>query len=478
MFIAASLVPGGAERVISELSNYFVNNGLAVSILLISGDVVKYDLHPDIKIISMYEDMKGRSGLWAMLRRKFLITQYVKHVNPDIIFSFLSDVNIYSCLALGLSKYKLIVSERNDPERDPASMLKRKIRDVVYKLADGYVFQTEAAKSYFPKSIQQKSTVIPNPIKAELPAPHRGEREKRIVAVGRLEPQKNYVLLLRAFAELHKGYPDYTLDIYGEGSQREYLLRTAKALGVTPRVNFNGVVHNVHDLIKSASLYVLTSDYEGMPNALMEAMAIGLPCVASDCPCGGPAMLIRDGENGLLFPVGDQKALVECMKKILGDKELALLISQNAIHIRNKYKLSSIAEQWMLFAEKNNTVELPGWVGYYEHYINIKKILKKIRYKIWNSPLFKRFLPSKIHVSIEYRALIGKKLNLKNPQSFNEKLQWLKLYDRKPEYIQMVDKYEVRKYISETIGSEYLTPLIGVYDNFDEIDFNSLPNQF
>lgn len=356
LFITASLSSGGAERVISELANYYADGGLLVNILLISSDVIDYDLHSNIKITSLNKEMEGRKGLSSMLHRRSLVKRYVKHINPDIVLSFLADVNIYSCLALGLSKYKLIVSERNDPERDPVGMIKRKTRDIVYRLADGYVFQTAAAKNYFAKGIRQKSAVIPNPVKAGLPDPYSGEREKRIVAVGRLEPQKNYPLLLMAFAELLQTYPDYILDIYGEGSQREYLMGAVERLGISPRVNFMGVVHGVHNLIKKASMYVLTSDYEGMPNALMEAMAIGLPCITSDCPCGAPAMLIENGKNGLLFPVGDRSSLHACMKKILNDKALAAKLSQNAVEVREKYRLTQIAGQWLAFAKRTITI--------------------------------------------------------------------------------------------------------------------------
>lgn len=352
MFIVSSLTSGGAERVISELSNNFSERGIEVSILLISHNAVAYDLNPNIKLILLKKKMEGVKGLLAVVRRCVLIKRYVKRLNPDIVFSFLSIVNIYTCISLGWSHNKLIVSERNDPERDPTSVMKRKVRNYVYNYADGYVFQTELAKNYFPTCIQEKSVVIPNPLKNGLPEASISEREKRIVAIGRLEEQKNYSLLIRAFAELNKDYPDHTLDIFGEGSQRESLEMLAKELGLLPHVNFRGVVRNVHEIIKGASMFVLTSDYEGMPNALMEAMAIGLPCVSSDCPCGGPAALINDSENGMLFPVGDQTALYACMKEILDDRYLLEKLSKNAVGIKDTHQLSLIADQWLSFAEE------------------------------------------------------------------------------------------------------------------------------
>lgn len=352
MFVTAALYSGGAERVISELSNYFVEIGITVNILLLSRSDVQYVLHPKIQINSIQERIGSRTGLSAMLLRIKLIKEYTRLINPDVVISFLSVINIYSCLALWLSKYKLIVSERNNPESDPSNIVKRKIRSMVYLLADGFVFQTEGAKEYFCNKIQEKATVIPNPIKATLPEPYKGIRERRIVAVGRLENQKNYPLLLRSFACLLEDYSEYKLDIFGVGSDKDKLEELAAELNLNAKVNFKGVVQNVHELIKSASIYVLTSDYEGMPNALMEAMAIGLPCIASDCPCGGTASLINHGENGMLFSVGDQEELLLNMRKVLGDKLLADELSINATKIRDTYQLPEIAQRWLAFSEK------------------------------------------------------------------------------------------------------------------------------
>lgn len=351
MFVIPSLCAGGAERVVSELANEFSNIGLDVGILLVSKDAVVYDLNPAIKLISLEEGMKGHKWVAGMFKRCVLIRGGVKRFNPDLVLSFLSVINIYTCASLLFSRYKLIVSVRNDPGKDPPDPIKRRIRDFVYRYADGYVFQTGLARGYFPTEIREKSAIIPNPLKNDLPGPYNGEREKRIVAVGRLEGQKNYPLLLKAYALLRNEHPDYILDIFGEGSQRACLESLTRELGVGKWVNFRGVVSNVHDLMEKASLYVLTSDYEGMPNALMEAMAMGLPCIASRCPCGGPAMLINHGENGLLFEVGDKNGLLLNMKKVLKDGDLAGKLSANAVKIKSTYRLADIARRWLAFAE-------------------------------------------------------------------------------------------------------------------------------
>jgi len=351
VFITSSLSSGGAERVISELSNYFSQHKIDVYILLISQNQIEYDLCDNIKIIPLCNEIKYKSGILAIINRIYKIRKYVNNISPDVVFSFLSDINIYSCIALGISKHKLIVSERNDPKNDPRSPVKRMLRYLTYNLADGYVFQTQQAKEYFPKRIQKKSKVIPNPLKKNLPMPYKGIRKKTIVAVGRLENQKNYPLLFEAFDDFSKEFPDYNLVVYGDGSKRAQLEELIINMGLKDKIILKGIVQNFHEDIKDAAMYVMTSNFEGMPNALMEAMAIGLPCISSNCPCGGPALLINHMENGLLFDVGDKEELVKYMKLIVKNNDLARSISERAYHDLQNYVIDRIANQWLEFVD-------------------------------------------------------------------------------------------------------------------------------
>ena len=202
---------------------------------------------------------------------------------------------------------------------------------ILYPLADGFVFQTKEAQEYFDKKIQKKSVIIPNPINEEfICEPYNGEREKKIVTVGRLEEQKNHKMLIKAFSKLPEGLSEYKLIIYGEGSLRPELEKQIKELNLLGRVFLPGQVDDVKNRIYKAGLFVLSSNYEGMPNALMEAMALGVPCASTDCPCGGPRFLIKNEYNGLLYNVNNELELKLAINKIIGDEELSKKISKNA----------------------------------------------------------------------------------------------------------------------------------------------------
>lgn len=189
----------------------------------------------------------------------------------------------------------LIYSERNDPNRVNQRKVDKIYRKIVEHRADEFVFQTTGAQKCYPKKVQKRSVVILNPLDVTgFPTHDFTVEKKEIVTVGRLEPQKNQKLLINAFSELAKDFPDYTLIIYGEGSLRNELENYIISKGLQSKVVLPGVKNNIQEYIKDASLFVLSSDYEGIPNALIEAMAIGLPCVSTDCSPGGARELIAD----------------------------------------------------------------------------------------------------------------------------------------------------------------------------------------
>lgn len=350
IFVIGSLAGGGAERVVSVLSNEFYNLGHQVTIITLAKDECTYTLNKGIQRLHIDSDtkIKGLSGLQRVIR----LGKCIKRNNSDVVISFTSGISIYVLLVKMMLPFKVIVSERNDPKRDPRNKLMRKIRNCLYNLSNGFVFQTPEAQNYFSDKIKSRSTVISNPIKACLPEPYKGRRANRIVATGRLETQKNYPLLIEAFAEFLVQYPEYILDIYGSGSLEDELHQKVLKLNVAHAVIFKGIVTNWHEKAKDAGMYILTSDYEGMSNALMEAIAIGLPCISSDCPCGGSRYLISNGENGLLFPVGNKEALVSCMDKIAGDSKYAQRMSNLGMLNSQRFELINIAEAWMKYIKK------------------------------------------------------------------------------------------------------------------------------
>ena len=345
IFVIVSLAGGGAERVIAILANQFVKKGIDVTIMMTAGDTVAYQLDKRVQLLCIGGTSGGSMRLRLQRIRK--MRDYFKTNKDAIIISFGPGTSFFAVAASLFLGHKMIISERNDPAICPH----KKLRDIVYARANRLVFQTEDAMNCFPKVIKNKGMIIPNPVGAGLPV-YEGERKKTIVAVGRLEAQKNHKMLLEAFAMFHKMYPDYKLQLLGEGSLKETLENQAKQLKIEDDVIFEGFVSNVPDKIKDAGMYVLSSDYEGISNSLLEAMAMGLPSVSTDCPIGGSKLCIEPYENGILTPLKDAMAFAQAMEKIASDEAFAQKISRNAANIREKYSEENISNMWIELMKK------------------------------------------------------------------------------------------------------------------------------
>ena len=179
-----------------------------------------------------------------------------------------------------------------------------------------------------------------------------GEREKAIVAVGRVDENKNHELLIRAFAGIAEEFPEYRLIIYGDGDKRGALLKLPDQLGLKERISLPGNGSGIAELIYKARVFVQPSNTEGMPNTLIEAMLLGLTVIATDCPCGGPAELIEDGVNGLLTPVGDVEKLKECLRRVLKDQRMADEMGIRAAGLQKDYRTDIVYESWRNFLER------------------------------------------------------------------------------------------------------------------------------
>lgn len=340
IFTVASMAGGGAERVISILANRLVQKENKITIIMTAGDKLDYILDDRIEAVSI-GGLSGGSMVKRIQRIRHLRDVFRKHKDA-VIVSFGLGSNFYTAAAHVGLKNPLIISERNDPAACPHPHL----RNMVFGCADKLVFQTEDAVKCFPEKLQRKGVVIANPISENIMPPYQGEREKTIAAVGRLEPQKNYPLMLKAFAKFHPEFPEYTLHVFGEGYLRDELQRTVQEMGISDTVVFEGFAKDVHSKIKSASMYVLSSDYEGISNALLEAMALGLPVIATDCPIGGSVLCIQNEVNGLLVPVGDEKALAAAMRRLARDQESADQMGREAVKVRERFSEENITRQW------------------------------------------------------------------------------------------------------------------------------------
>lgn len=349
LFINACLTGGGSEKVMSTLANYFAQMGFDVTMILVRNKEHTYEINKRINIIQL--TCRHNNKLLILCKRLYEIRKKVKSSNADTVISFMTDINLFTILSCLKLKKRILISERAHPllinvnQKKPLYI--RILRKILYPLADGMVFQTKFAKECYPGKIQKKGYLIPNPIPPDLPSIHKGPREKVIVAAGRLSEEKNFSMLISAFHEVSQIHKEYQLIIYGRGHMLDHLLSLRKNLDLEEKVKFPGYVDDLTERIKDASIYVSSSDFEGISNSMLEAMAMGIPSVCTDCPVGGAAMVIENDKNGILIPVGDVLALRDGMLKIIEDKKFAENLSEEAVKVREKYSVSSIGNMWL-----------------------------------------------------------------------------------------------------------------------------------
>lgn len=333
------------------LANYFSTAGHKVYVIANKPCVGEYRLSSSADKRYIDSDVSSKEGLLRRnVRRAKFIRRLCKEKRIDCMVSFMAEPNIRCILAcLGL-KTKNIISVRNDPQKEYPGKMMFAARGL-FRLADGAVFQTKRAAMSF-RGLKERACVIPNPIDGDFFDARANLASTRIVTAGRLEGQKNHELLIRAFSNISQEHSEFTLDIFGEGSLREHLQGVAEECGVGQRVLFHGRSNQMAQELSDAAVFVLSSDYEGMPNALMEAMAVGVPAVSTDCPCGGPSELIDSGVNGLLVPVGDMEEMSHSISKVLDDRDLASSISASARASMTRYGNESICELWLQAVER------------------------------------------------------------------------------------------------------------------------------
>lgn len=342
MFVCNRLGGGGAERVITILANKFANKGYESRFCIFRGVGNTYEINPSITITQLFEEGKVVNRIEKIRR----LRNEIKRYKPDVIISFEYFVNMETIIAAYGLNSKVIISERNDPKRVGGKFPKNIIRNILYSFCDVLVCQTYDAKNYFPKFIQKNTVIIPNPIKENLPDPWLGERSKEIVNFCRLEKQKNLPLLIDAFEQVHKQHSEYTLHIYGDGKEKEFLEKYIWDKGLQGSAFIHSSKSDIHERVVKSAMFVSSSDYEGISNSMIEAMAIGLPCIVTDCPCGGARMMIDNRLNGILVPVGDTKSLYQEMKNIIENQELSNKLSINAENIKEKLKQDTICKMW------------------------------------------------------------------------------------------------------------------------------------
>ena len=339
---------GGAQRVMANIANYLCDSGYEVHLVRdIPPDAEhdEYNLQNSIEV-HILDDKKRKSLAKQYIRIKKL-RKLLKEEKPDLVLSFLGRPNMRMLIAtFGLSVVK-VVSVRNDPYHEYGKGVRRFLAKALFYLADGVVFQTKDASKYFSKKVQSKSTIIPNPVNKKFYDIVRQHEEGfKIVNVGRLQPQKNQQLLIDAFHKIEDDFPNAKLFIYGDGALKNSLQKQEKS-----NIKLMGNIDRIENELTSATIFVLASNFEGMPNALMEAMAVGVPCISTDCPCGGPRFLIQNEEQGILVPCGDIDAMANAMRKLLQNERLRNQISKAAKARAEAFREGNVMNDWIAYLE-------------------------------------------------------------------------------------------------------------------------------
>lgn len=354
VFSIGSLTRGGAERVIVNLAEHFYAHGYKTYLVtkFIAED--EYPISEGIEriVADITEAELTDSRIRNFLARIRKLRAAWNACNPNLIVSFIGKNNfmtIVSAIGLGIP---VVVSVRSAPKREYQGKMKWFLAKTLFPMANGVVLLTNQAKEEFSARIQKKAAIMPNPLHPnfmteELPT----VRKEEIVVVGRLDTNKNQILLLEAFVQLASKYPEWACHLYGEGSSRTMLETYVKQQGVEQQVYFHGRSEDVANAIRMSSIYALTSKVEGMPNALMEAMALGLACIATDCPSGGTADLIRHGENGLLVPVDDVTEFRSKLEQLIQDEVLREALGRQGWSDMKSYYPGEVLGKWQDYLE-------------------------------------------------------------------------------------------------------------------------------
>lgn len=342
---------GGSDRVVSVIANEFAAREWAVDILALTGDnTIDRELAPSINVrfeTPIKSSVRAMQVGLRMLRGAGLVRSYVNQHPDAVIISFIAWVNMCTVAGvIGTKHGPLVLSERTDPASDPNSPVARKLRDAAYRRADALVFQTPDAQAYFSDIVQAPSEVIPNPVTAGLPEWSPPASGIEVVSAARLEAQKNIPLLIDAFAPVAQAHSEARLRIFGEGKLRAELQSHIDELGLSDAVTLEGFVSDIHERVAKGSMFVMSSDFEGMPNALLEAMAIGMPVISVDCPIGGPRMMIEHDVSGVLVPRGDVEAMSAQIQRLIDFPAVARALAANAAQARDRYSIEHVVDSW------------------------------------------------------------------------------------------------------------------------------------
>lgn len=350
--LIGSLTKGGAERVMVNLAHYFVEKGYLVTMVTQYQKEDEYFLNEKVKrVISdiTVEETTG-SRVINFMRRFARLRNIWKEEKPDVILSFIGKNNMMAILTSRFLKIPVAVSVRAEPGQEYYHAWMRFMARHLFAKAQGVILQTRRCFDFFPKKVRDKAVILRNPVSPVFfRERYEGEREKTIVAVGRVDENKNHEMLIRAFLGIAEEFPDYKLVIYGEGECRDDLIKMVREMGYADRILLPGSVDHVEEAIYKTRVFVLPSNTEGVPNTLIEAMLMGLSVVSTDCPCGGPADLIEDGVNGVLVPVGDVALMTERLRYLIKNLHIADEMGRKATRTADIFLPEKVYGAWEEF---------------------------------------------------------------------------------------------------------------------------------
>lgn len=352
--VVADLGPGGAQRVLTTLANAWAGQGRKVTVVTYEkpGSDSFYPLSPEIDIRRldvMADATSALQGVLANLGRIRQVRHAIRGTNPDLVVSFVDVMNVIVLLATIGMRVPVLVCERTDPSRAPLPAAWHGARRCCYRRARGVLVQTESIADIFRPWLGDRVAVIPNPVQVagerHAEAESSPTQTRSVVAAGRLSEEKRFDLLLRAFGAVAPRFPDWTLTIHGDGPLRAALEAQRDALDLTDKVFFPGLTTRMAEIYGNADIFVLSSRFEGFPNALCEAMAYGVSVVATDCSSAIPE-IITHNTDGLIVPSGDAAPLAQALGDLMTDEAMRTRLGENAKSIRQRYSLEVVLAMW------------------------------------------------------------------------------------------------------------------------------------
>ena len=352
-FLIGSLSKGGAERVIVNLAEYFTSIGYKSYIITKHIAENEYTISKDITRLNgdIEGDEISSNRVINFFRRVRKLRRIWIDIKADIVLSLIGKNNHMNILSTRGLKTKVAVSVAGEPRMEyPGKYML--LANLLFPKADGIMLQTEESAKSFARKVRKKAIILKSPLNEEFVIDNPSlDRKKEIVSVGRLDDNKNQIMLIKAFLQIAENHKDWNCILYGDGESRSKIYNYIEEQSIGNRVILKGAVDNVSQHISSASIFVLTSKSEGYPNALVEAMALGIAVISTDCPSGGPAELISNEVNGILVGVDDEQGLRDAIVKLIVDEKMRKKLGANAYESAKVYYPKTVLNEWRVFLE-------------------------------------------------------------------------------------------------------------------------------